>query len=221
MQYLRNLRPSVTRSLMSTLLALSALTFATTGCGKGSGKNIKIPGVDGPRVAFVDNKMTLWVVVQGLAIDLGARVQIPHTNNSFIEVGPDLQSNGSLFSIGIDIADIKKLSGNGVNVLDPLTLPGGRPLPGITEGFLPGVAVQVPKWKDVAFYFGSKVFGVFMPVKMGVKDLIATYRFYSDQGVRIGNLSLVGQDASGANSGFLMLIDLSGAVGNIVANARI
>lgn len=123
MQYLRNLRPSVIRPFMTTLLAVSALTFATTGCGKGSGKNIKIPGVDGPRVAFVDNKMTLWVVVQGLAIDIGARVQIPHTANSFLEVGPDLQSNGSLFSIGIDIADIKKLSGNGVNVLDPLTLP--------------------------------------------------------------------------------------------------
>jgi hypothetical protein len=56
---------------------------------------------------------------------------------------------------------------------------------------------------------------------MGIQDIVATYRFYSDSGVRIGNLSLIGQDSSGANSGFLLLIDLSGAVGKLVASARI
>jgi hypothetical protein len=209
------------QKMLAGALILLSLTLSLSGCGKGSGKNIKIPGVDGPRVAFVDNKMTLWVVFQALQLDLGARFQIPHAENSFIEVGPDLQSNGTLFSIALDIADIKRLSNNSVNLLDPLTLPGGRPLPGITEGYLPGVAVQVPRWKDITFYFGGQVFGAFLPVRMGIQDIVATYRFYSDSGVRIGNLSLIGQDSSGANSGFLLLIDLSGAVGKLVASARI
>lgn len=209
------------KTIKALFATLMLITLGISGCGKGSGKNIKIPGVDGPRVAFVDNKMTLWVVFQALQLDLGARFQIPHASNSFIEVGPDLQSNGTLLSIALDIGDIKRLANNSINLLDPLTLPGGRPLPGITEGYLPGLAVQVPRWRDITFYFGSQVFGAFLPVRMGIQDIVATYRFYSDTGVRIGNLSLIGQDNSGANSGFLLLIDLSGAVGKLVASARI
>ncbi len=206
------------KKAVSTIV-FAALTLSLAACGSGSGKNIKIEGIKGPKVAVFDNKMTMWVTFENITIDVGARVAIPKAPNSFIEFGPDLQSNGSIISIGLDLSDIRALTGNGFNLLDPLTLPGGRPLPGISEGYLPGIGVQIPQWHNIAFYFGTRVFGVFVPVKMGIPNLLATYRFYSDSGTRIGNISLVGQDEQKKNSGFLLLVDLQGLVGQMVARA--
>jgi hypothetical protein len=64
----------------------------------------------------------------------------------------------------------------------------------------------------MTFYLGSKFFGVFVPVKMNIgTNNIVTARFYSGK-VRAGNISLVGPDANGENSGFVLLLDLSSSV---------
>jgi hypothetical protein len=202
---------------MKPLILAIALAVAATGCGKGSNKNIKIDGVDGPRVNFVDGKLTLAVVLKGLQIDYGIRIPIPKMPDSYLEVGPDFQSNGYMINIGIDPEDVKALAGDAINQLDPTALPGGRPLPGVAAGELPGMAIQVPKWHDLVFYVGASLFGVFVPVNLPWQNYIGTFRFYDGANDPIGNISVVGKDTSGANSGFLLLINLRGKVGRLIA----
>jgi len=197
-----------------SLVLISML--AATGCGKGTRKNIKIDGVVGPTVNFIDNKLTMAVVLKNVQLDVGARVAIPKLPNSYLEIGPDFQTNGLLVFIGVDATDIKALVGDAFNVLDPLTLPGGRPLPGIAEGWLPGLAIEVPKLHNVIIYAGTALLGVFIPAPLPWKDYIGTFRFYDGAGDRIGNISIVGKDSSDQNSGILLLVNLSGKVGNLV-----
>ncbi len=193
------------------ILALALLVSASA-CGKGSGKNPKIDGVTGPNVNFIDNKFTLSMTLQNVTFDGGLRIPVPKMPSSYVEFGPDFQSNGLLISIGVDAKDLLALTGNPANVLDPTRLPGGRPLPGVGSGELPGLAVQVPKLENIAFYVGSNVFGVFVPVQLPWKDYMGSFRFYDGAGNRIGNLTIVGQDGDGLNSGILLLINLSGNV---------
>jgi hypothetical protein len=193
------------------------VSVSATGCGKGSKKNVKIPGVSGPFVNIVDNKLTMSLTFTEIQFDEGIRLEIPKMPNSYVEVGPDFQSAGYLLSVGLDVNDIKTLTHDGFDVLDPHSLPGGRPLPGVVEGQLPGVAVQIPKLKDVVFYVGPQVFGAFVPVKLPIKTAIVTHRFYDGAGDQVGNISVVGTDAQNDNSGFLLLINLAGKVGKLLA----
>ena len=197
------------------LAAAMVITVGATGCGKGQGKNPKIDGVIGPNVSFYDNKFVLTMALQNLNLDGGVRIPIPKMPGSYVEFGPDFQSNGTLIGIGVDARDLVALTGNQAHLLDPLTLPGGRPLPGIADGFLPGLAVQVPKWKNIAFYAAKTLFGVFVPVNLPWDGIAGTFRFYDGAGDRIGNLSLVGKDDHKENSGVLLLVDLSGKVGKM------
>ncbi|MBL7717037.1 MAG: hypothetical protein JNL01_16350 [Bdellovibrionales bacterium] len=196
------------------IVALTA-ALMVSGCGRGSNKNVKIDGVDGPRVNFVDNKFTMALTLTQVQFDVGTRIPIPKLPNSYVEVGPDFATNGLLISIGIDARDLVAMAGGQAALLDPTTLPGGRPLPGVAAGELPGLAVQVPKWNDIVFYLGTALFGVFVPVNLPWKDYMGTFRFYDGAGDRIGNLSIVGQDSNGRNSGVLLLINLAGKVGKL------
>lgn len=198
-------------------IAVSTMLVAVaSGCGKGSSKNIKIDGVDGPKVNFVDNKLTMAVVLKNVQLDVGARIPVPHMPNSYLEMGPDFQSNGLMINVGVDANDVKALAGNSSNLLDPTTLPGGRPLPGVALGQLPGMAIQVPKLENLVFYAGPEVFGVFVPVRLPWKDYMGTFRFYDGSGDQIGNISIVGTDAQDKNSGFLLLVNLRGKVGKLI-----
>jgi hypothetical protein len=190
---------------MIPLIAVSLLS----GCGKGTTKNVKIDGVKDPTVGAIDNKLTMAVVLENVSFDGGGRIPIPKMPNSYVEVGPDLQSEGMLISVGVDMRDIAALTHGAINVLDPLTLPGGRPLPGIAQGWMPGLAVQVPKWDNIVFYLGTNLFGTFIPVKLPWQNYMGTFRFYADNNQRIGNISIVGLDNDNKNSGFLLLVDLS------------
>ena len=195
---------------------LAVLAVSLFSCGKGSGKNVKIDGVIGPNVSFVDGKFTMSVVLQNVGFDGGARIPIPKMPNSYVEVGPDLQSNGLLISTGLDSKDLIALTKGKVNSLDPLTLPGGRPLPGVSTGWLPGLALEVPKWDHMVFYVGTNVFGIFVPVKLPWQNYIGTFRFYDPAGDAVGNLSIVGQDANKKNAGILLLINLQGKIAGLM-----
>jgi hypothetical protein len=208
----------VRKSLSFVLTLTTALTLAlsVSACGRGSSKNVKIDGVDGPRVNYVDGKLTMAVVLKNAQIDFGVRIPLPYMPESFLEVGPDFASNGYLINLGIASKDVIALAKDHVNELDPMTLPGGRPLPGISEGFLPGLAVQVPKLNDIVFYAGAALFGVFIPVPLPWQDYIGTFRFYDGAGDSIGNISIVGRDTEANTSGFLLLLNLRGKVGNLI-----
>jgi len=188
--------------------------ITASGCGRGQNKNPAIQGVNGPNVNFINDTLTFSMTIQNLNIDQGLRLPVPHMPHSYLEVGPDFQSNGFLISIGLASADLKALAK--VDTLDPTTLPGGRPLPGVIAGNLPGIAVTVPKWDNVVFYVGPKVFGIFVPVKLPIQNYVATFRFYDGAGDQVGNISVVGEDDKKLNSGILLLINLAGKVGGLI-----
>ena len=193
------------QSLVVTLLIMLSAVFGTS-CGDSS-TSLSIPGVDGPTLTLDEDNLLIAMVFENIALDGGLRYSIPEYENSYVEVGPDLESDGTLMSISVSLDDVFN---DEIQLLDPQKLPGDRNLPGVSSGALPAVAFTIPNWENMTFYLGSKFFGVFVPVgglDIGTDNII-TARFYTGS-VRAGNISLVGPDSNGENSGFVLLLDLS------------
>jgi len=179
-----------------------------TSCGESS-TQLDIPGVDGPQLTLQEDNLLIAMTFENIQLDGGLRYSIPEYENSYIEVGPDLSSAGTLMSISVSLDDVFD---DRLQLLDPQKLPGGRNLPGVASGALPAVAFSIPNWNNMTFYLGSKFFGLFVPVKVDIgTNNIITARFYSGS-VRAGNISLVGPDENNENSGFVLLLDLSSSV---------
>jgi hypothetical protein len=194
------------------LVLSAALTMGvfSTSCGDGtSSQNIQIPGINGMSVTLVQDSVLISMVFQGLQLDGGLRYNIPKYPNSYLEISPDLQSAGTLMAINVSLKDVFNTN---LQTLDPQTLPGGRALPGVAGGRLPAVAFSIEKFRNMSFYLGPKLFGVFIPLKsLGIGSSIITARFYTGAN-RIGNISLVGEDANGEYAGILLMLDLSTTV---------
>ena len=200
MKLLRN-----TKALVLSV-ALTAGILSTS-CGDGtSASNIQVPGVQNMSVTLVQDNVLISMVFQSIQLDGGLRYNIPKYPNSYLEISPDLQSSGTLMAISVSLKDVL---GTSIQQLDPATLPGGRSLPGVAGGRLPAVAFSIEKFKNMSFYLGPKLFGVFIPLKsLGIGSTIITARYYTGSN-RIGNISLVGEDANGENAGILLLLDMS------------
>ena len=197
-----------TRNLVVVSL-LTAIAMFSTSCGEGKSQ-LNIPGVDGPNLTLQQDKLNISMVFENVQLEGGLRYAIPKYNNSYIEISPDLESNGTLMSVSVDLDDVFSSQ---VQSLSPKSLPGGRPLPGVASGNLPAVAFNIPQWTNMSFYVGPKVFGVFIPIKnldIG-RDNIITARYYTGSS-RAGNISLVGKDINGENGGFLLLLDMGTTV---------
>ncbi len=196
---------SHTKALVLSV-ALTAGILSTS-CGDGtSASNIQVPGVNNMSVTLVQDNVIISMVFEGLQLDGGLRYNIPKYPNSYLEISPDLLSNGTLMAISVSLKDVFDTS---LQQLNPATLPGGRSLPGVAGGKLPAVAFSIEKFKNMGFYLGPKVFGVFIPVKsLGIGSSIITARYYTGSN-RIGNISLVGEDANGENSGILLMLDMN------------
>lgn len=196
-------------SRTKALVLSAALTagILSTSCGDGtSASNIQVPGVNNMSVTLVQDNVLISMVFEGLQIQGGLRYNIPKYPNSYLEISPDLMSSGTLMAISVSLKDVFDTS---LQQLDPATLPGGRSLPGVAGGRLPAVAFSIEKFKNMGFYLGPKVFGVFIPLKnLGIGNSIITARYYTGSN-RIGNISLVGEDANGENAGILLMLDMS------------
>lgn len=81
---------------------LISLGFASS-CGNNSSSNIQIPGVQGPNVSLLQDNLQISMVFDTVQIDGGLRYNIPNYKYSFLEISPDLQSNGTLMSISISL----------------------------------------------------------------------------------------------------------------------
>lgn len=201
------LRVANTRNLVVSLMIILSAVLGTS-CGEGKSQ-LEIPGVKGPNLTLQQDQMLISMVFENIQLEGGLRYNIPKYDNSYIAIEPDLQSTGTLMSINVSLDDI--FSGD-LELLPPQSLPGGRNLPGVSSGRLPAVAFSIPKWKNMAFYLGPKFFGVFIPVNLDIgMNNIVTARYYSGS-ARAGNISLVGPDANGENSGFVLLLDLNSTV---------
>lgn len=203
------------------LIAMSLIAMTAAGCGKGNGKNVQIDGVKGPdfNIIYADGKpsmASLSMKFLNMNVDGGLRIQIPHTDNSYLELGPDFETNGTLLALYLDLKDMKFLSNNGLQFLDPKTLPGGRPLPGVSSGTMPAVALEIQKLLDMTVYVGPKAIGLFIPVRLGNNNAILTFRFYDTKGNSVGNLSLVGADSEGKHDGIFILFPFSNSMKNMI-----
>jgi hypothetical protein len=196
------------KKILPALFLSLALIFSACGKKDESGaSNQPLPGVDGPHVTLLEDTVLISMVLQNVSLDGGARITIPKYPNSYLEVSPDLQSGGTLFAMNVAMKDVLNRD---LNEFDPMTLPGGRPLPGVMGGSLPAVAFKLPVGGflgNVSVYLGPKFFGVFVPTKMDIGNNIVTYRYYVGK-KRAGNVSVVGPDTAGENSGLLLLLDM-------------
>lgn len=195
------------------IATIATLGF-TTSCGKNDSSNVEIAGVKGPTVSLLQDNLMVSMVFENIQLDGGLRYNIPKYKYSFLEISPDLESSGTLMSISISLKDI--IDGQ-LTQLDPLKLPGGRNLPGVVSGSLPAVAFSIEKFKNMSFYLGKEVFGIFVPVNVGVDGAIASFRYYISQ-KRAGTISLVGKDVNGENSGILLMLDIKGQVKSQMMN---
>ena len=192
-----------------SLVSISLFLFSCNGVGV----NPTIPGMSGPHLYLAQGFVRIDAVFEKLQVIGGGRIPFDVLGlttypNSFLEFGPDVISGGTLIAIHLSLQDV--LYGqDGINQLDPQSLPDGRPLPGIQGGRLPAIAFNVESINNMGFYIGTRVFGIWYPfpaLKIGANNIV-TARFYSD-GVRSGNISLVGPNDEGSGSGVLLLIDL-------------
>ena len=201
------------KTSLLTLATIATLGF-TTSCGKNDATNIDIAGVKGPKVSLLQDNMMITAVFENIQMDGGLRYNIPKYKYSFLEISPDVESNGTLMQVSISLKDIVE---GGLDQLDPQKLPGGRNLPGVSSGSLPAVAFTVEKFKNMTMYVGKDVFGIFLPVNVGVEGAIASFRYYIGE-KRAGTVSLVGADANGENSGVLLMLDMKGQVKSQLMN---
>lgn len=201
------LKNSLKSTKISFLAVVASLSILLTSCGDGtSSKNMSIPGIDGPKVTLLEDNLMIDIVFENMNLQGGVRYAIPKYPNSYIELSPDLNSNGTLMAFSVSLDDI---FGDNVTKLDPLTLPGGRAIPGVSGGALPAVAFSIDKFKNMAFYIGPKVFGIWFPLKSSsMSGTILTSRFYTGS-KRVGNISLVGGDEYGDNAGVFLALSVS------------
>jgi hypothetical protein len=179
------------RKLFTNFTFVAALLLSTS-CGN-SNQNVDIAGIDGPSLNLKADKIEIVTTFKNISLEGRLRYAIPKYANSYIDVT----------SAAKDIINVEALS------LPPRELPGGRALPGVSTGSLPAVAFSLPNWKNMTLYVGPKFFGVFFPTSVDIgTNNILTSRYYSGSN-RAGTLSLVGPDNSGANSGFVLLLDLN------------
>ena len=187
------------------LLFSLPMTFISCG-GSSSGKNPSIFGVGGPEVDLVNGSFILSVTLENVSTDVGITFPFKNYPNSSLFVGPDFASGGTLLIFSISIEDYERFGFRG---MDPETLPGGRPLPGVSGGTLPAISFTWNRFPNARFYVGNNVLGLFIPLSsLDLGGVIATYRFYDVHGTRVGNISVVGEDESGENAGILVLINV-------------
>lgn len=187
------------------ITALIVLFTFSTSCGDGQKVNLEIPGVKGPVVSLVENKILISMVFENIVLDGGLRYVVPKYPNSFLEISPDFQSGGTVMAVELALEDV--LNGQG-KFQDPKKLPGGRALPGVLGGKLPAIAFSITKFHNITFYLSNEVFGMFIPINnLDLQGSMITARFYIKE-TRAGNLSLIGEDSAGENAGFLLLLDM-------------
>lgn len=201
------------KTSLLTVATVMTLGF-TTSCGKNDASNIQIAGIKGPTVSLLQDNMMISMVFENVQLDGGLRYNIPKYKYSFLEISPDLESNGTLMQVSVSLKDIVD---GGLDQLDPQKLPGGRNLPGVASGSLPAVAFSIEKFHNMSLYLGKDVFGIFVPANIGVDGAIASFRYYIGE-KRAGTISVVGNDATGANAGVLLMLDMKGQVKSQMMN---
>ena len=142
--------------LLKTFVILIGLLSVSCGDQK---TNIKIPNVNGPTLDLSENNII--IDAEFLKIDIGEarEFNIPSFTDSKITLTPN-GAEGTKLKVLLSLEEIL----GDVDFRDPQTLPGGRALPGVATGTLPGVSFTIPSFHDITVYVGKDYFGVFYPL---------------------------------------------------------
>ncbi len=191
--------------IFSKLTLLAPFCVMLVSCGSGEGSfNLDIPDVRGPKVKITENNLLISMVFENITAGSGLRYSIPKYPNSQIQISPDLHSSGAHMVLQLAKKD---LLATPLAKMAPQYLPGGRPLPGVD--LLPMIGFSVEQFRHIAIYQGQKQLAIWIPLQsLNLKDNILSASYYNNN-QKLGELSLVGEDKNGENSGMLLSINLS------------
>lgn len=190
---------------LGVLTLISMMVFSVS-CGKAG--DVSIPGVQGPNVSLLEDNLILSMVIEDMEIIAGATYKVPKYKSSFIGLNPNLEGAGAVLTFTVSLDDIFSAE---TKELDPKTLPGGRMIPGVAQGALPAVAFSVDSMKNMAFYVGPSIFGVWIPLPKFELYGFAWTKAFNVGDKRVGNITLFGKDENGENSGFFVGLSVKSA----------
>jgi hypothetical protein len=191
--------------LIFKVMLLSITFLVCQGCGQ-QGTNLpEINGVQGPIFNVLDGQVVLTFKFLNMQLEAGLKLPIPKTNNSFMELSPNIIDGGMMLQVFMDVEDLKEVS---IGVGDGNLLPDGRPLPGIPGGKLENSMRIDTNFYDVSFFYHQKIFGFWIPVGFETAGISGYWNINVNQ-KRIGLLGLVGDDPNrGYTAGGIVLLNL-------------
>ena len=187
--------------LKIALVTLSLLL--ATSCGK-TPKLPEIPGVKGPQFNLMDGKVMVTVKLLRANLNIGAKVPIPKTKESYFEVAPNLEDGGTMVVFYLDVDDLKNMN---IGIGDGNTLPDGRPIPGIPGGTLEGSLRADTELLDMSFYFHKSLFGFYIPLGWDTHGIAGYWNVVINQ-KNIGMLGAVASDDQGHGAGIMLFLRL-------------
>jgi hypothetical protein len=195
---------SAGRSLSVCLILL--LGVMTTSCAdKAAEGDGGVDGVGEFKFGVSNGWASLSVVLEDFNIDVGGVIPLGRPQGAFVEISPNFLGAGTLFKIAVPLASL--LQGNGD--LPQVGLPDGRPLPGVKNGVLGVVAVDLPALGRVFLYLGQDVFGIFFPISLPKSPVMVKVGIRDEKGNLLGTLFGIPK-GSGSVSGALFLFPVEG-----------
>lgn len=187
---------------LKVMFVTLALLLATS-CGN-EVKLPEIPGIKGPLFNISDGKVMITFKLLKANLNVGAKVPIPKTKESYFEVSPNIVDGGTLLVFFLDIDDLKDMN---IGIGDGNTLPDGRAIPGVPGGTLQNSFRADTELLDMSFYFHESLFGFFIPLGWDTNGL-AGYWNMIIEGENIGLLGAVSSDNQGNGAGVMLFLRL-------------
>lgn len=187
---------------LKLMLVTLSLLLATS-CGK-TPKLPEIPGVKGPQFNLMDGKVMVTVKLLRANLNVGAKVPIPKTKESYFEVAPNLEDGGTMVVFYLDVDDLKNMN---IGIGDGNTLPDGRAIPGIPGGTLEGSLRADTELLDMSFYFHKSLFGFYIPLGWDTHGIAGYWNVVINQ-KNIGMLGAVASDDQGNGAGIMLFLRL-------------
>jgi hypothetical protein len=185
------------------MLVTVALLLATS-CGK-EPQLPEIPGVKGPAFNLMDGKVMVTVKLLRANLNIGAKVPIPKTKESYFEVSPNLEDGGTLVVFYLDVDDLQNMN---IGIGDGNTLPDGRPIPGIPGGTLEGSLRADTEILDLSFYYHKSLFGFYIPLGWNTNGFGGYWNVIINE-KNIGMLGAVASDNQGNGAGLILFLRLN------------
>lgn len=197
------------KTKLTSLIFALALIFCSS-CLK-QGETPKIPGVDGPKINVVNGKLLLSVGLENVSLPVGLTLPLSNKlKGSEVTLSPRLEG-GSLIQVSLDTSSVNT---DFFEVVPANVMPNGEPFPFITGGELFSHAFHIPKAFDMTFYASKKVFGFFLPVKLGDNVTFDIPFRLKIGGKDVGIISAIGNNAEGTGSGIMVLLTLKDVQAN-------